>query len=342
MKQKISKKLFLPIVIVVLSLAYSSAQNYLPVWTLSSVNSCATQGRMYLNEDNDADGLPDYFVYLRSNFRYTLNNPPSRNVCQIMQYTDPTNVDNTKIYYYAQQANMLQKLQGVVFGPLDNVTFKRMAQSFHYNQRVRGIDSNDVKIIFERPMNLTWANTTVSIIYDYKYRVAGWYANGNKTWRYNPVASWLDYHGLLPTEIVYWNDIDRVWWSVMDLPVCKNYMLSRCGDGTKDTYNSTWINQFSGEVCDDGPLNGTPGYCNVTCSGTWGWAERCGDNIIQPAGTNYNGDVNTPSFEECDDGDLTGDNGDGILNGDDPATHFCSSICLPTFSEAFTEEFVNG
>ena len=51
-----------------------------------------------------------------------------------------------------------------------------------------------------------------------------------------------------------------------------------CGDGIV----------VKGEVCDDGPLNGTYGHCNESCSGL---APHCGDGVVQAA-----------EGEECDDG----------------------------------------
>ena len=51
-----------------------------------------------------------------------------------------------------------------------------------------------------------------------------------------------------------------------------------CGDGIV----------VKGEVCDDGPLNGTYGHCNEFCTGL---APYCGDGVLQAA-----------EGEECDDG----------------------------------------
>lgn len=147
---------------------------------------------------------------------------------------------------------------------------------------------------------------------------------------------------------------------------CINTYVATCGDGVIDDPNKTgwnntngkqwiltsqwfvrWSNTwFNAEVCDSNTetgaacINGTLGCCNTSCSG-FGWAdEKCGDEIIQPAGDLYNGDPNNMSFEECDDGDTENDT-DGMINGDDPNFYFCSSICLPTFTEAFVEVFIN-
>jgi len=51
-----------------------------------------------------------------------------------------------------------------------------------------------------------------------------------------------------------------------------------CGDGIV----------VKGEVCDDGPLNGTYGHCNQTCTGL---GPHCGDGVLQAV-----------EGEECDDG----------------------------------------
>ncbi len=143
---------------------------------------------------------------------------------------------------------------------------------------------------------------------------------------------------------------------------CTNIFVAKCGDGVIDNpdksgWNSTdwkqWIqtnkgfvkrrkDDFIGEICDDWEDNWKPGKCNLTCDGYVNLAnERCGDEILQPAWTYYNGDPDTMSFEECDDGDEESDT-DWITNGDDPELHFCSSICLPTFTEAFVEVFINA
>jgi len=39
------------------------------------------------------------------------------------------------------------------------------------------------------------------------------------------------------------------------------------------------MNLFTGEICDDGALNGTPGKCPLGC-GNAATAFSCGDNII--------------------------------------------------------------
>ncbi len=68
-----------------------------------------------------------------------------------------------------------------------------------------------------------------------------------------------------------------------DFTPCK---VAECGDGLTQ----------GGEVCDDGELNGTYGFCNGSCNGQ---GNRCGDGIRQPQ-------------EKCDCG---ADNGSYIKNG---------------------------
>jgi len=161
--------------------------------------------------------------------------------------------------------------------------------------------------------------------------------------------------------------------------LCNNIYVARCGDTivdntTKAGWNNTdwkqWIQtyankswtqpsnwfipwtfsgSFKGEICDshnltwDACVNWTLGCCNTTCDWyVWTWAsnERCGDEVLQIAGNFYNGDQNNMSFEECDDWDIESDT-DGLVNGDDPNSNFCTSLCLPAFTEAFVEVFIN-
>ena len=59
---------------------------------------------------------------------------------------------------------------------------------------------------------------------------------------------------------------------------CLNIYVGRCGDGVLDNGGSLVIDGVSttpgqlagGETCDDGPLNGTPGHCSITCGTTPG------------------------------------------------------------------------
>lgn len=350
MKQKVTKQVIMLLVVVALSLARSSAA-FFPITSLNKVNSaCSVKSDMYLNQDNDADSIPDYYLYLRSNFRIPEQNPPTYHAVELSwNSNNPNNINSTRIYYYVSDTNVLSKRQWVTgtYTAIDNATFYKASWVFPYNQWVRGIDTNDISINFERPTT-AWANNIVSIIYSYKYETAVGFRYTHPptpTYWYNAVASWVDFHGLTPADYVNRSSSkERRWSPIQSTETCKNYIMHRCGDGTIDTWDATWMNVFTGETCDDGELNGTPGNCNLTCDGIWGWAERCGDEITQPAGTYYNWAPETPenmSFEDCDRGDLTGDT-DGDMNGDNPELNLCTSICLNPFVEAFTEEFING
>ncbi|HLC76514.1 MAG TPA: DUF4215 domain-containing protein, partial [Candidatus Peribacterales bacterium] len=77
-----------------------------------------------------------------------------------------------------------------------------------------------------------------------------------------------------------------------------------CGNGTVD----------SGEVCDEGSLNGTPNHCNSLCSGTT--PALCGNGVPEGA-------------EQCDDGNVT--------NGDT-----CSALCQFTVCGDGIRQVPNG
>jgi hypothetical protein len=331
------------------SFGYASwSDNLIPVEEMYNQVACTSTSKIYLNQDNDGDGLWDVFFYLNNNFmlEWTIN---SYSAWQIMREHEGTTY--TKVKYFTPLQNMLYKISSSnQIWPIDDYTFWRASWVFPYHTPIRWIATTPNKVIFEQPSDNDTTKNTISIVYDYRYKYAvGFDGTSVSSYRYNQIPNmaymgntYVTLHQLLP-----WSDGNRKrsWSSVRSLEACRNYNLNRCGDGTINTYNSSWANQFTGEVCDDGPNNGLPWYCNATCSGTWSNIGRCGDEIIQEPGTTpyidpVSLDPNGMSFEECDDGDEEGDT-DGLLNGDDPAAHFCSSICLPTFAEEFTEEFVN-
>lgn len=43
-------------------------ENILPIENNYELPACSNLSRIYLNQDNDADGLPDFYLYLNSNF----------------------------------------------------------------------------------------------------------------------------------------------------------------------------------------------------------------------------------------------------------------------------------
>lgn len=108
--------------------------------------------------------------------------------------------------------------------------------------------------------------------------------------------------------------------------------LATCGDGI--------INEWAGEICDDGENNGRIGYCNPSCSAIL----SCGNGAIDPG-------------EICDDGDNNGEPGycntdcsgvdqavcgngileDGEACDDGKETATCNSNCtLPTCGDGIT------
>jgi hypothetical protein len=166
-KTKLLTTIFLGIF---LSLGYLAAQNFLPAEPLDEFNYCSEEADMYLNEDNDEDELPDYFLYLRSNFRLFKESPVENNAGQILQFSDPNDQNNTRVFYYVPEPNILTKkdVTETTYSAIDNTTFKRASWVFPYNQRVRGIDTLNTRVNFERPLT-TGESTTVSILYRYKY-----------------------------------------------------------------------------------------------------------------------------------------------------------------------------
>lgn len=315
----------------------------LPVGELYETNSCTTKSNIYLNEDNDADGKADFGGYLNNNFMLNCltdyNNQPYA-AGQIFQ--------TSTVEYFMPLTNMLYKIYSGTISAIDENTFWKVSRVFPCNTPVRGIASTPNKIIFEQPEDNDTGKNIVSFVYNYVFSSAKWFKSPTTTsnYRYNQISNMnnmsnsigVTYHSTLPGNA---GNKTRQWWAYESKVSCVNYNLHRCGDGKKDTRasGSGWATQFTWELCDDGPLNGTAWYCVAGCGNGW-WQERCGDEIIQTAWNPYNWDANNISFEECDDGDEEGDT-DGLLNGDDAATSFCSTICLPTFAEEFTEEFVN-
>lgn len=357
MKQKVTKQLMMLLLIVVLSLAWLSA-TFFPIATLNEANSsCSVKADLYLDQDNDADLIPDYFLYLRSNFRLPVQNPPSYHAVLLSGNTNDT-MNATKVYYYASDTNVLTKRDfwSTNYTPMDNSTFYKASRVLPYNQWVRGIDTNNIRVNFERPLT-TWSSNIVSVIYSYKYSQAVGYRYTHPptpNYRYNIVASGNDFHGLTTADYFEWVTNERRWSPLLSFETCKNYEMHRCGNGKVDAYSSTgkWINNwFTGEVCDDGVNNGQAGYCNDTCTGTGAGWFYCGDEIINDGSSDTvyesGGVLYGPTyysgteliFETCDDGNDPNDP-DGLYNLDWD-TMFCSSICFDNFQETFVEVFIN-
>lgn len=315
----------------------------------SSFSNCSVK-YLYLNQDNNQNNLPDYQFVPKANYIYNINSTQSYDLIQLML--------DSNIQYYMSTGNMVytQDSGGNIW-VIDDMTFGLQSWVFPYKTAIRAVSA--YKYINIEVPSLTWLqNPIVALKYNYILKKAIWYNwTTASSYRYRWVPS-LGYFGEGLEKTYITNNTRRSWSSTFQHSSCTNYNVQWCGDGKTTT--QTWYTQnwsfhpvssrvstwFTAEVCDwvteTGAVcvNGTAGCCNTTCSGFGNANERCGDEILQPAGTFYNGDQNNMSFEECDDGDEDGDT-DWMTNGDDPNFHFCSSICLPTFTEAFVEVFIN-
>lgn len=88
------------------------------------------------------------------------------------------------------------------------------------------------------------------------------------------------------------------------------------------------------EVCDDGPLNGTYGYCNAECTGL---GRHCGDGVHDPEEECDDG--NEDNSDGCVEGCLLATCGDGFVyegveecdDGNDDDTDACTSVCELTY-----------
>lgn len=321
----------------------------LPIEDLYESNSCSTTNNVYLDKDFDNDGLSDYGIYLNSNIM--IDNVPANyyRAASILK-----NNNQTMVQYFRPFPNMIYKMteEGTI-GMLDDNTFWRASFVFPYQTPVRGIATTPNKVIFEMPYNNDTTKNTLGFVFYYKYAYAIGLQNTTTVWdyRYNqvPHMNYFLNNGVVGQTLLpgTWGNILRQWsGGSLTKTWCVNYKLSRCGDGITDSNNSgNYFNTFTWELCDDGPLNGTPGKCPLGCREN-AWIARCGDNIkqeewSQPYDENNDGvmDPDEISFEFCDDGDLTGDNGDGILNGDDPEANQCATNCQEPFYEVFDEVF---
>ncbi len=329
-------------------------ENILPIENNYELPACSNLSRIYLNQDNDADGLPDFYLYLNSNFSLS-GYAHDYTAGQIIRQTETTAW--TTVKYYMPENNMLYKIaSNNVLWPLDDATFWRASRAFPYNTPIRGIATTPNKVVFEQPADGNINKKTVWFIYNYGYKYAIGRLNNTSNYRYNQVPDMnrMANSGITYITVLPWpnGNQKREWSSLYRISdinkICRNYELHRCGDGIIDTYDSSYVEQFTWETCDDGPNNGKPGYCPAGCGNGWTAVPRCWDEILDPEWSSpydSNGDgVADPgavSFEQCDDGDTLWDT-DGILNNDNPSLAFCSTVCLSNFSEEFTEEFING
>jgi hypothetical protein len=163
-------------------------ENFIPIEASNTPFSCSSVGKIYLDEDNDADNLPDVYYYLNSNF--TLNGSTnSYSAGQILREANGTIY--SKVQYYTPLANMLYKMTDTnQISPLDNYTFWRASRVFPYNTPLRGIATTTNKVVFERPSDNDPAKNVVGFLYNYKYKYAiGWDGTSVSSYRYNQVPS---------------------------------------------------------------------------------------------------------------------------------------------------------
>ena len=142
----------------------------LPVDEEYDIVSCPNSNKVYLNQDNDADSLRDFPLYLNSNF--ILNGKANTYTAgQILREANGTVY--TTVGYYTPLYNMLYKLStGHVVGQLDDYTFWRASRVFPYNTPVRGIATTPNQVVFEQPQDNDTGKNTVSFLYKYKFKYA--------------------------------------------------------------------------------------------------------------------------------------------------------------------------
>lgn len=319
--------------------------NYIPVEDNWGPFSCSSVAKVYLNEDSDHDTIPDVYFYLNSNF--ILNSPTNNySAGQILRTAGGTVYSEVK--YYRPLANMIYKIDAVgTTWPLDDNTFRRASRVFPYNTPVRGIATTTNAIVFERPSDNDPNKNTVGFEYNYRYKYAVWFdGSSTSSYWYNQVPSMsylgntnVTYQTLLPGSYGNKKRLRSSWISSYN--VCRDYHLHRCGDGTLDTYDSSWSNQFTWEVCDDGALNGTPWHCDASC-GNGTAAYFCGDSIVNDGSstTEYTsgGITYGPTYmswgeeqiEQCD---------EWANNNDNYQVAWCSTYCENNLEpESFPEE----
>ncbi|MEI7919540.1 MAG: hypothetical protein WCH65_05060 [bacterium] len=217
--------------------------NVLPVQELYNGVSCPNVTKVYLNQDNDADGIPDFYLYLNSNFILKYNKIYNYSAGQILR--EAAGTPYTTVQYYTPLPNMIYKVDSNnVAGAIDETTFWRASWVFPYNTPVRGVATTPNKVVFEQPADNDTGKNLISIVYDYRYKYSqGFDGNTISAYRYNQVAS-MGY--MLNTGLNYFTTLPglegnrkRSWSSVQPAlattDICKNYELHRCGDGKVDT-----------------------------------------------------------------------------------------------------------
>jgi hypothetical protein len=217
------------------------SDNFIPVEETYDVVDCSNVSKIYLNEDNDADDLPDVFFYLNSNFTLT-GTEHDYTAGQIIREINGTTY--TKVKYYTPLQNMFYKIDNTdQAGYIDNYTFWRASRVFPYNTPVRGIASTLNKIVFEQPSDNDAEKNIISVVYDYQYKYAvGFDGNSVSPYRYHQIPdmnymgnNYVTLHEILPGDD---GNRKRNWSSIQELEECRNYELNRCGDGKIDEYTT--------------------------------------------------------------------------------------------------------
>lgn len=283
-KQKQLVTVFILLASILANFGYASwSDNLIPVEELYDVVDCSHVSKIYLDENNDWDDLDDIFFYLNSNFTLTWTEQ-DHTAGQIIREMNRTTY--TKVKYYTPLQNMFYKITNTnQTWPIDNYTFWRASRVFPYNTPVRGIATTPNKVVFEQPADNNPNKNIISIVYEYKYKYAqGFDGKTQSPYWYNQIPdmsyvgnNYVTWHNILPGE---YGNRKRSWSSIHTLETCRNYELHRCGDGTIDEYDSSRAHEFEPELCDDGPNNGQPWYCDINCGLVIAWG-YCGDGILE-------------------------------------------------------------
>lgn len=242
---------------------------------------------MYLYQDNNQNGLPDYSFVPKANYIYNMNSSKDYDLIQLMSWTN--------VEYYMSTGNMLytKDLSWNIW-IMDNMLFRLQSWAFEYKKPIRSIGA--FRYVNAEIPTLTWINDPiVAIRYNHLLKKANWYdGTSTSSYRYRLVPS-LDYFWE-PINISYvTNNTKRARSAPFTHSICANYNIQRCGDKKRSTHTGYYLNNtfhpvvswvstwFTPEVCDSNTetgaacVNGTVGCCNATCSG-FGWG-FCGDGV---------------------------------------------------------------
>lgn len=144
---------------------------------------------------------------------------PNYNAVRVQWFNDPTAWNNTRMHYFASEPEVLKKRDFVnnTFAPIDNSTFFRASKVFKYDTWVRGFDTNtNIKVLFERPIATGTSSNVVSLMCNYKYRLATsfefgrFYTDPAVSYRYGAVSSATDFSALT-SYAGPWDNNERGW-----------------------------------------------------------------------------------------------------------------------------------